>query len=517
MLALDTEDDSNGNVTIINFFDGQAHHTFTGPELRPRAINWLRCNKPGESVWACNVEYDLVNLFSSRWLGKLCTLTYVTAGLLKANFNPFKERRIGIQFFDTLRHWPINVEGMGEMLGLPKLAQDFQSVEYCQRDTEIVWRFVDAMLGRYQALNLKVRATLPSMGLQLLKQFTDVPKNPFPEFLLDWMRKSYYGGRVELYRVGPIEGQTYHYDFNSLFPSVMRNYEYPDVTNYEATNDPDFSEEGVAEVTLDVPYHDLCPLPYRGKEEVVFPYGTLQGCWTYPEIRQALTDGGRIRKLHKAIEFRQRCSPFAAFVDFCYRQRLEATNTLDNKFWKLLMNSAYGKFAQKDGLFMIYNDKELNLDTQASHANVIWSAYVTAYARVKLLSALRSCSEVYYTDTDSVFTADRLQTTSGLGDLKLEGIHSHCEFHGNKLYILDGEAKAKGVKRNVADDFIRTGRAVFRRPARFRESRRSFAEANVWYEVEKKLEAQFTKRRILPGSPHTIPWRLEDYQREVEQ
>ena len=41
VLALDTEDDSNGAVGIINFFDGRRHTTLTGEECRPQAWNWL--------------------------------------------------------------------------------------------------------------------------------------------------------------------------------------------------------------------------------------------------------------------------------------------------------------------------------------------------------------------------------------------------------------------------------------------------------------------------------------------
>lgn len=44
-LALDTEDDSNGEVQIINFYDGHRHETFTrvqhGEKMRERAWNWL--------------------------------------------------------------------------------------------------------------------------------------------------------------------------------------------------------------------------------------------------------------------------------------------------------------------------------------------------------------------------------------------------------------------------------------------------------------------------------------------
>ena len=160
VIALDTEDDSQGTVTLINFFDGLEHVTFAGPGMRERAWGWLQTVEPAW-VWACNLEYDLINLFGD-WLGKLTTLQYVSAGLMRAT-----SREARVQFFDTLRHWPASVENMGREIGLHKLEATFDwSVDYmrsglggalsfiglltyCRRDTEIVWRYVVAMLERY--------------------------------------------------------------------------------------------------------------------------------------------------------------------------------------------------------------------------------------------------------------------------------------------------------------------------------------------------------------------------------
>src|SRR5512146_971883 len=170
-LAFDTEDDSSGNVQSINFYDGHRHTTFTraqhGDGMRERAWNWLYGEAP-RIVWACNTEYDLVNLFSSRWVGKMVTLQYVASGLMRGML---RDRRI--TFLDTLRHWPMSVEQMGKHLGMAKVwgeGEDKFDVAHCRQDTEIVWRFVHEMLKRYDALGLTLKATLPSMALQLFSK-----------------------------------------------------------------------------------------------------------------------------------------------------------------------------------------------------------------------------------------------------------------------------------------------------------------------------------------------------------
>lgn len=572
-LALDTEDDSNGMVSIINVYDGVRHHTWVREagdtdldRFRLQAWNWLYAlatikRKKGEkkrgsddaldrravTVWACNAEYDLINFYGGQWLGKMCTLQYVSAGLLRATA---VDRRV--TFLDTLRHWPMSVEQMGHYLGLPKLAADFRSVAYCRRDTEIVWHFVAKMLERYQALDLDLKATLPSMALQLFKRkFYRRDFTILPAFLVDKYRAGYYGGRVEVYRFGPIDGPIRHYDVNSLFPSVMVEGGFPDLERYRATKRPDWSQEGMADVTVTVPEMDYPPLPMRGAEDMVYPWGTMRGMWPYPEIRQALDDGARIERVHVAYEHGRRVTPFRDYIRFCYDQRSRADHALDNVLWKLMMNSLYGKFGQRPELDMIYDDRFLKIESEPSAAsNVIWAAYVTSLARVRLLRYLRQTSACYYTDTDSLFTPDDLPTSKDLGALKLEGVYAGMEAKGNKMYAITigpeewvglpakervlyheespgrfTRYKAKGVQRaevkdgalvaDAARDFIRTGRALFRKPVRFRESRRVLLQPNVWLEYEKRREATYTKRRLLDGGG-TEPWEWSVYCRAME-
>lgn len=517
MLALDTEDDSEGDVKIINFFNGVKHKTFTGKDLRVKAWDYLNTFKKREMVWACNAEYDIINLFGSEWIGRLITLLYVSSGLMRGSF-----KEAPVTFYDTLRHWPMSVEQMGKFLGLPKLKQDFLSVKYCRRDTEIVWRFVNQMLSRYEALGLSLRSTLPAMALQLFKKFYGDDFIQLPPDVLEFLRNGYYGGRVEVFRTGKIEGDIHHYDVNSLFPSVMRNLPFPVLSSWRHTIKPDFSREGMFEGWVKILETNITCLPVREDDEIVFPYGGVYGTWPYVEIRQLLEDGGQVLHCKKAIEFWDTERPFPEYVDFCYQKRLESTTDLDRVFWKLMLNSLYGKFAQSRGLTTIYFDKqqkrvaEKTIDSQSKVSNVIWSAYVTAYGRVKLLSYLRECSEVYYTDTDSIFTPDVLSVSNELGSLKEEGRYKKAEFLGNKLYVVDGLAKAKGVPRGSAMDFIRTGRAIYRRPARFRESLRTFARANVWYSVEKKLEKRYTKRKSLDNGM-TRAWDYSEYRREMKK
>lgn len=523
MLSLDTEDDSKGNVTIIDFFDGVKHFTFTGKELREDAWYFLQKMAP-EKCWACNLEYDIINLYDKVWIPKMVTLQYNSSGLMRAFATESK-----ISFFCTLKHWPYSVKKMGDYIGLPKLAQKFDDIKYCQRDSEIVWKFVDQMLDRYDMLNLSLRATAPAMAIQLFKKFYSYDYDLLPEHLIKLFRKSYYGGRTEVYQMGEVRGKINVYDVNSLYPSVMTGFDFPQLTSWYNTWTPDYDKEGILEGWVYVPETFFPCLPVREKGEIVFPWGFLFGSWTYPEIRQLLKDGGQVTGVKQAIEFREKEQPFNDYVNFCYDWRKRARDELDKIFWKLFLNSLYGKFAQARGITTIfYNRKtgksdEKELSSEAKTSNVIWSSYITSYARLRLLGFLRSCSTVYYTDTDSLFTPDEIPASNELGEMKFEGQKKIAEFKGNKLYVLDGEAKAKGIPReqviegNIvfpANDYVRTGRAIYRKPARLRESLVQDITPNFWYSVEKHSKKDYTKRQVDEyGKTH--PWNYEEYKKFI--
>lgn len=517
MLALDTEDNSKGEVSIINFFNGVRHYTFTGKNLRQNAWDWLK-QQDKEICWAVNAEYDIINLFGAEWLGRIVTLQYVSSGLMRAFY-----KEAPITFYDTLRHWSLSVAAMGRLLKYPKLEMPHlgcnckKCQEYCKVDTEICWRFVAEMLERYEWLGLKLRATLPAMAMQLFKKFYREEFDLLPQHIIKFFREGYYGGRVEVFRFGEIKKSIRHYDVNSLFPSVMYRGVYPVIKSWHKTKNPNFSNTGVCRCVVEVPESFATCLPARSNNEILFPWGNIEGVWTYAEINNLLSSGGQVFPID-AIEFSDTESPFDDYIDFCYKERLKATGEVDKIFWKLFMNSLYGKFGQSRGITTIYFDQkkrevvEREIRSEAKTSNVIWSAYTTSLARIKLFDYIRSCAEIFYTDTDSLFTTDIFPVSTELGGLKLEGTYANAEFKGNKIYVVDQKAKAKGVRQEFASDFIRTGRAVFRRPARFRESRKTFLKANVWYETEKNLKAEYTKREILADG-QTKAWNWQQYKK----
>lgn len=508
IFAVDTEDNSKGKVHMVNFFDGETHTTFRDPV---EAWLWLRGQGPAV-VWACNMEYDLINLFG-EFLEKELSLTYSGSIFIKAHWAGHK-----IKFRDTLRHWPMSVQKMGEFIGLEKLdpkgsSDRFDDVVYCRRDTEIVFRFVEEMSARYKSLGAKMRNTLPSTAFQFFKEkFCKINLDRPSDDVCDKLKEAAYGGRVEIFRTGLLDGKIDYYDVNSLYPFVMLENLYPTPSTGRMVRVSNFQGEGVANCSVVYPQISVPCLPVRHDGKLVFPVGSFVGAWAYPEIRQAIRDGAKIEKVHWAYEYSEVCTPFKEFISTIYNRRKAEKDFLMNYTYKIFMNSVYGKFNESGELTLYKNGIVKKMFHRPKHSNVILSVYTTAYARLHLLKFLRAANDkICYCDTDSIFLLDhpKIKTGTELGEFKHEGTFKRAHFILPKTYLLvdaDGKKshRAKGIPRRSIESFFDSYRAEYRSPVRFRESRRRSIPANEWIKKSRTLSASYTKRKTFKDG-HTEP------------
>lgn len=569
--ALDSEDNTKGHVFLVNFFDGKKHHTFFDNK---KAVRWLYAQYDME-IWATNVGYDLNNLFQGlSW--DFVSITYIDSRIISARIKGTK-----IYFRDTLNHWKMSVADMGEKLGLEKKQISFKemskkfytdplvkkkTLDYCRRDTEITYQWVNGMREKYKKMGCKLKATVGSSALEFYyDNFFQRPK-----YILDkdevkrteklkFLKEAYTGGRVEIFHRKPVKGKIFYFDVNSLYPYAMKNF-FPHLEKCYWRKKPNLKKEGVCDVDIEAPKNII--LPYLGlkldTQGLVFPAGRFRGVYTYFEIRKAREMGYRVHRFYKALEFPNRYKPFEDYIDFLYKKRLEAKNNKDDllqEACKNLMNHLYGKFFQGnqyDQLIAYKDPKELKTgDVQLGgmalrkitmskkingkltevfppHTNGIWSCYVTAYGKDILYNYLKTVLEkkgqlIYY-DTDSIiFKNDEpiFETSNELGKVKLEGILKYAYFKLPKLYklipldkkfysIKKIQYKAKGVPKKYAEKFFENGIVRFKRPYKLREVlRRNLKKENklipnYWEWNDKESFKTYTKRRVLP-SGKTMP------------
>ena len=527
--ALDTEDDTKGQAYLACLStweippekDGkggivktQAYYDAEGSEetWREALINRLReCDIA--LVYCANLEYDTSNVFG---LGvTLLTRTYVAGRMISGSMQLVGMER-PVEFLDAcfLENPPIPVRRMGEQIGLPKLeppyrfdryhkASDF--IEYCGRDSEITLRWVSMVMGQFAALGCPgMGRTLPASSMRTFEHlWGDVPGLPSHH---DFIRQAYYGGRCEIFRVGPVESYIHATDVASMYPYVMSVNKFPNPSSIREWRKGDpLHVTGVYRATVYYPITVKYPaLPYR-TDKLIFPVGKFSGVWSGAELLHALVFDGAKAEISEGIEFDQEYYPFTDFIERLFRQK-EAGNPRA----KFVMNSLYGKFAESGEIEEIGPKGRRKIKTQPAHANIIWSVLITAYARLHLLEGIRYVShliwcEPLYCDTDSIFYHSSVPTPldkfnrKGLGNWTHKGTAELFEAKLPKLYRFGDTYHGKGVPLSEAAPYFFGEKVEYTAPRRFRESLARGETVNEWRQVTKQANAKYDKRTVLSG------------------
>lgn len=305
----------------------------------------------------------------------------------------------------------------------------------------------------------------------------------------DFIRRSYFGGRVEALGNPKWSALVVYMDINSLYPNVMYRNKFPigKPLKLYKLDLPSFMYvlnrfEGFVQCKIRVPKMKVQPLPYQSNGKLIFPYGILEGIWAFPEIRLALEKGCELLEIHECYYFTESAYLFKDYIDRLYPLKKTATDEGIRTLIKLLLNSLYGKFGQKherespilvevdfedieeDCKISIYDGHFYKHDKTESISNkpfmlVHIASYVTSYARCLEFSYLDKANTVYYCDTDSfVIPIEDLGNyimNDELGSLKAEWTgHFVCFCPKvyyyectNKKGVLERVLKAKGISK----------------------------------------------------------------------
>jgi hypothetical protein len=401
------------------------------------------------------------------------------------------------KLLDSFFLLPASLRELGKSFGIKhaKKDMDYESIkqvsdlatkenqEYLYNDVvglyEILEKFADWGLN-----GGKLRMTLPSQSLQIFTtKFQESALQPLSEEDEAFIRKGYFGGRVEIFRMTG-ENLNY-YDVNSLYPFCMLQ-EMPAGRPLQV-NERVKDLIGFYEIEADIPPDcHIPPLPAIKQGKLFFCTGKATYNTTEAELR--ILDRLSIPfKVKRGLVFSAKGCIFKKFIKKMYEIRQKfPKGTLDNYVAKLVMNSLYGKYAQKrENEELIYTqelteglkvyDEECNLYTKESISRSRFilpylSSYITSLARSHLFNLFIQVGfdSVYYCDTDSIITSKKLPTGERLGELKLEYEIKKAVFLQPKAYALklhDGKEiiKVKGMKElkdmNIAlfEEALKTG------------------------------------------------------------
>jgi hypothetical protein len=353
------------------------------------------------------------------------------------------------------------------------------------------------------------------------------------EHISDFIRRSLFGGHVEVFKRHMVHGSCY--DVNSMYPYVMQ---FPVPVDYIGESHRLLDQYyGFVECEVFIPDMYLPPLPVR-LEKLFFPVGTVRGVWTTEELREAEKRGVKILKINKAYYFK--CEEI--FKDYVHRlYKLKKTASEPTRtIAKYLLNSLFGKFGQHPEKKVFCTEKEApngsfpiikpdgNPSGFAEYSRRSRSAYllphisaaITSKARIVLLNSLTESS--YYCDTDSIFTTSPMNTGNELGDWSLVG-EGEATFYQPKLYKFRGEWKSKGLNRHLStctnrdkcmcgsstiDAFVQGDINQVIRHRSIKEALRQGLQATASIEINKTMGSTRPKRVWI--NDDTRPWNIEE-------
>lgn len=532
--AIDTETIGlYGRPVILCVIDQYKHRVLELREDRDGDVikgfyDWILGNKRllnGAIFFAHNLEFDLSKIFGNIINNSKGYALFSDSRLISYDYTieQDKNKKHQLHFRDTFNLCPMSLADIGEMLGYEKyitpdkfkvvdqdayIILDNEDINYCFRDCEIVIEFVKKISGIYKIFGIRMRSTYASNAKAIWQTTFLRDKQYVKDDLDEIFREAYYGGRCEVF-VSRLEKRLlYYYDINSMYPFVML-MDMPDpatfkeIHNYKVSDFPEFLKryEGMAEITVEVPESlDIPVLPFRKSNKLLFPAGQMRGKWCFPEIRLALEKGYKINCIHQIIVGDRMKSPFMGYVNYFSQMKVKASkknkkgkhnDPVMREFAKRMLNSLYGKFAQRNPLQDKYiyigdmSEKDIPNKTicrlipetrvleyrdvkkeRARQTVVAWAAYITSYSKCLLYSFLDENS--YYCDTDSVFMSKKLPDDqvddSEFGKMALEDTAIEHYFADPKKYAYRSEdgfkVKMKGVPKALFKQRIKTVEAL---------------------------------------------------------
>ena len=444
------------------FYDGEIYKDFWSNSLlgcTEMLLDYLASRDDELLIYAHNGgKFDFL-FFIEKLLGKI---RIVNGRILEAYLGKHTIR-------DSYAILPISLKKLGA--GKKEIDYALMEVEYREENRAEILEYLEAdcvALHKVVSAFIDKFGTTLTIGSTAMKEFKKFHKfDTLSQADDEFFRNYYFGGRCQCFETGVIQTPVKVYDINSAYPDAMAKMRHP-IGNRTEIN------KTIGPNTAFVCWEGLNAnaVPVRTKDGLDF--NVKQGIfWTsIHEWNMALEyDLITPKRIIHVVDF-DKWMTFEAFVDYFYTMRKFAAangNNFDEIFYKLILNSAYGKFAQNpehytDSIILPWGEipseeytMEYRHDQYAiwskpaySHAryNVATAASITGAVRSVLLKGLANSTRPLYCDTDSIFCNEMVGDFDAkkLGAWKLEATGSAIAIAGKKLYALVDE-KEKCIKK----------------------------------------------------------------------
>jgi len=447
-------------------FDGRNYYSVWSPKCAEAMVKHLESLPPGIIYMHNGGRFDIFYLM--LWLDE-SNLTIINGRIVTAKLCHHELR-------DSYAILPMSLGAMGgkKEIDIQKLHRDCREKhkgeiqDYLRQDCIGLRQLVVGFLDEFGDF-----LTIGSAAMNQLKQFHPFEKvNKYTDE--KFRNNFFFGGRVQCFQAGVINTPYNIYDVNSMYPHVMKNFKHPNTGGFEV-------ERNITRHTFFVIAEGINrgAFPMRTKKGIDFTHERGTYACTIHEWHAAEETGMfQPTKVLRCYDSRQTIC-FDKFVDHFYTLRMKAKRAKDKEhllFYKLILNSAYGKFAQNPDNFrdyaithytrleapwqehFIHNDGEYVIWKKPverySYYNVAIGSSITGAARSVLMRAIHNSKNLLYCDTDSVIAGELRNTKfdeEELGAWKFEGAGNRIAIAGKKIYACFDTNKVCTCKSNPKD------------------------------------------------------------------
>ena len=367
------------------------------------------------------------------------------------------------------------------------------------------------------------------------------------------LREGFYGGRCEVFGNKYPEEKVFHFDFSGMYAEVMKEDFYfnnASITKANNVENGGFYKVDVLSKGMNIP---VLPFRERKDNKLIFPNGRWTGTYWFEELKLFQEEGGEILKIHYKINLEKKEKLFKNFVE--NYKKLRKNSELDNIFWKLFINSIYGRLGMdqsNERTEIIHNDEEylkirktkeilkesiinkiriITFENEEKNkevdSNVSIAAQITSKARIKLYKGfkdvIKNNGRILYTDTDSIFAGFKENVLNQKhGEVFWDGNKDDTEIKNAIFALPKGYAvitennketiKIKGFKRNSIsfEEFEET----FNNDNELTLKEINFKKSNFtlkFEEIEKKIQLNSYDKRIFTDNKRkTIALNIDD-------
>lgn len=290
------------------------------------------------------------------------------------------------------------------------------TLTYCQAELSALVRIMDALNSALVDAEMEIKSWHGpgAIASAVLKKHhvTDYYAE-LPYSVQIAVETAFFGGRIEMLKIGHTNKPVFDYDVRSCYPSAMPKLVQLSGGDWFKIHHPDEAASALTLYHIEWSFPDwpFYPFPFRYPDQTIVYPCEGEGWYHSPEIEavmRAIPDWPRYVKIIEGWTFRPAEDAIypLAFVAEYYkiRAKLKKAGNKAQMAFKLALNSLYGKLAQKVGY-----SKEKGIEKSLPFLNLLYAGFITAHGRAMLFElAMQKPEAIIAFQTDGVFTLEKL-------------------------------------------------------------------------------------------------------------